>query len=217
LSREEEIEVSGQSISNFKTQLKELIYSLFSIAPSRNSISRLIMLLPLDEKIANQMYPELADRHMMEYLRLAIGLKRFDSNIEMGWDTLAVYIRDFIGNLFEVLKRTEVRAALTALLGDSVPNLEEEWITFRIKSVINDRQVGKSAKDVIKTLLEVEPYEYRSFEELISTTSIEESELRKALSLMEAFKLIDRKDGSKYRLKPEIKKYEELVKELVEG
>ena len=90
--------MSGQSISNFKTQLKELIYSLFSIAPSRNSISRLIMLLPLDEKIANQMYPELADRHMMEYLRLAIGLKRFDSNIEMGWDTLAVYIRDFIGN-----------------------------------------------------------------------------------------------------------------------
>ena len=217
MSREEEIEVSGQSISNFKTQLKELIYSLFSIAPSRNSISRLIMLLPLDEKIANQMYPELADRHMMEYLRLAIGLKRFDSNIEMGWDTLAVYIRDFIGNLFEVLKRTEVRAALTALLGDSVPNLEEEWITFRIKSVINDRQVGKSAKNVIKTLLEVKSYEYRSFEELMSITSIEENELRKTLSLMEAFKLIDKKDGSKYRLKPEIKKYEELVKELVEG
>jgi len=204
----------NEGAANLREQLRNLIEALLSLVPSRNLISQLIMLLPQDEDTLRSMYPELADRNFRDFLKVGVGLSYYDGRVEYSGSSLSGVLRHFISQVFDVLNRPDVRAALSALTGITVPNVGEEWVRTRLETV--SEEVGEDVvRRTLKALIAA-GYDYKSFEELRNATSLDEETLRKALLMMETYKLIEKPSNEdKYRLTSDARSYMEFISEFV--
>ena len=204
----------NEGTTNLREQLRNLIEALLSLVPSRNLISQLIMLLPQDEDTLRSMYPELADRNFRDFLKVGVGLSYYDGRVEYSGSSLSGVLRHFISQVFDVLNRPDVRAALSALTGITVPNVGEEWVRTRLETV--SEEVGEDVvRRTLKALIAA-GYDYKSFEELRNATSLDEETLRKALLMMETYKLIEKPSNEdKYRLTSDARSYMEFISEFV--
>jgi len=185
---------------NVKEHLNNLIEAVIALSPSRNYITQLFTVSPMDYPTLYDAHPEiLKDEEMRKVLVQVFNLS-MGANIEirggLGYDLV-----NFINSIFSKLENEEIRNALNEFLKnvrrEPVPNLHREWIELRLKGVAMEPTYGRDSLRILKLLAETkEPYEYRcDLEELLSKTGIDEARMRRIVDLLMAkFRLIEKDD-----------------------
>jgi len=172
--------------------LKTLIKAIYALLPSRNLISQLIMLLPLSEDAIQELFPEITeDVEYWETLGIALGLQkdyRGEITISYYYNTIAYALREFINRIFEILRDEKTRAAISALLGELVPNAEREWLEVRIKAALKEPSIGAAAKKILMLLTESPSI---SIKEIPNKLNISEQELKHCIYVLRNLKLIE--------------------------
>jgi len=174
--------------------LKTLIKAIYALLPSRNLVSQLIMLLPLSEDAIQELYPEITeDVEYWETLSIALGLQKdYKGEIATSYyNTIAYALREFINRIFEILRDEKTRAAISALLGELVPNAEREWLEVRIKAALKEPSIGTVAKKILMLLTESPSI---TIKEIPSKLNIGEQELKHCIYVLRNLKLIEVSD-----------------------
>ncbi|ADI31257.1 hypothetical protein [Staphylothermus hellenicus] len=199
--------------ASIKEEFKKLIKAIYTLLPSRNKVSQLIMLLPLKEEVIQDLYPELfEDIEYWEMFNSALGLYR-SSEGKIHASGLADALKDFINRIFQILRDEKYRAAISALLGEISPNPEREWLEVRIKAVLKDPSIGSAAKKVLMLLVETRS---ASTKELPSKLNIDEQELQHTIYALKNLKLVEI-NGETISLPYDIReRYTLYVKKLLE-
>lgn len=174
--------------ASIKEEFKKIIKAIYTLLPSRNTISQLIMLLPLKEEVIQDLYPELVkDIEYWEMFSVALGLYR-DYKGEISTSYLSNALKDFINRMFHILRDEKNRAAISSLLGELVPNAEREWLEVRLKAILKDPSIGSVTKKVLMLLVESHS---ASIRELPDKLNISEQELQRTIYVLKNLKLIE--------------------------
>jgi len=154
-------------------------------------------------------------------LKAALGLdKRGYCNKPTRYNSkysgLADALKSSINKLLEVLRDEKVRAVISSLFGDLVPNAEREWLDLRLHAMLEDPELGEITKKILMVLLENECINTR---EISSMLNIDESKLKQCIQVMQDFKLIEINYNDSISIPYSIKSHyaEYIRKKLVRG
>ncbi len=196
-------------------EFKQLINSLLSLTPSRSRITQLLMLLPLSESEARELFPDIVEHdEMWELLRIVLGIEARDDKLVLSRNSLGSYIREFIENSFSILRDPSIRGNISAIVGSMISNPEREWIELRLKSVVSDEELGNVVKKILALLADVD---YLDIAEIEGKVQANKSQIRRALYVLSILKIIDLTNG-KAGIYPNIRRnYLQLIKDLTKS
>jgi len=178
----------------FEEDFKTLIKALYAIAPSRNIVSQLIMLLPLTEDDIKMLFPGIIDDpDYWEIAKTALGLKKitqYGTNkeiIECDYSSLAKAISSFFEYAFKALQNTSTRSAISTIYGKIISNLEREWIEARLKALLNNTDLSDIAKQILLLLVD----KNEIYIDDIKNYGIDPNEAKYCIEILKKLKLID--------------------------
>jgi len=177
-----------------KEEVRRFVNAIIELSPSRNTISRLIMLLPAGEDEVEEVMPEVfEDFDYWGVLKSALGIERlYDGRLTCSGGGLSYIVRDFIASVFKVFRSEAARSALSALVGEILPNIEREWIEARVNMLLSDRRLGEAAKAALLALCERDSV---STEDLLKITGAGEDVVVRLVDRLVKLGLAEASDG----------------------
>ena len=200
-----------------KEEKKNLIKALEALLPSRNLISQLVMLLPLEHHRVKDMYPELVeDPDYWGILCTALGLNQIEQKGEIIYQpfygSLSSKLRTIIDSLFELVRDDTKRALLSSAIGCAVKNYEREWLDSRLETLLGEESISKPVRQILKVLCEKD---LASLEEMKEKTELSEAEIERGVYILKEFKLIEETYDKKLKLASSIAHYKHHIAEVI--
>ena len=200
-----------------RKELENLVEAFEALLPSRNLVSQLIMLLPLEYDRIMDMYPELTEDH--DYWNMLCNTLGLSSREEGGRiiysvskDSLAMQILLTINFLFNFTRNDTSRALLSTLIGRIVPNYERIWLDARLKALLNEEKISGPIRKILKVLLESEAISPKDLKE---KTGLKDAEIERAVYILKEFKIVEEIYDSRLRLKPCVSRYKQYVLKVI--
>lgn len=201
---------------SIKEDIRNLLKGVELIMPSRNLVSQIIMLLPMEEYKVLDFYPQLAkDESIRENLKSALGITVTSSKgiktCDVSYGGLGFIIKSFIEGFFNLLHNEEVKRSLEALYGKSIENFEREWLEVRIKPFIEKEALSRIALPYIKFLLNTGNATEKT---IAQKTGLDINNVRIMTYYLESLKLIEKLDDH-IILSMIARKYENFLYDII--
>ncbi|HDI74700.1 MAG TPA: hypothetical protein ENF55_01950 [Thermoprotei archaeon] len=200
-----------------REEMENLVEALEVLLPSRNLISQLVMLLPLEHHRVRDMYPELVeDPDYWSLLCNALGLSRIERKGEVVYEpsygSFSSKLRTIIDSLFELIRDNTKRALLSSAVGRIVLNYEREWLDSRLEALLREENISKPVKKILRVLCEEDS---ALPEEIKKKTELSDAELERALYVLKEFKLIEKTYDRKLKLESRVAYYKHRIIEVI--
>jgi len=182
---------------SIREDVRNLLEGIELIMPSRNIITQIIMLLPMEEHKILELFPQLTkDEPVLENLKKALGISIVTSNGIKTWyvsyGSLGYMLKNLIEGFFELLHNKETKNSLETLYGKKIEDYEREWLEARIKPFIDKKAISKIALPYLKLLLNTG----NVTEELIAQkTGLDYHDVKILTYYLESLKLIEKHNG----------------------
>ncbi len=195
------------------SETRKLMESVLGLLPSSSRLTQLLLLLPMGEDEARDLFPEfLEDVELWESLRVTLGIDvDADGVLRLRENGLGYALRRFIEDIFALLRDPLLRTALYALVGFSFENPEFAWVRIRAERVLSDPTLGRYARVILLYLLSNEK---ARVDELFEATRIDREALENTLYLLQRYKLI-RIEGDVAELEEDVKLHARLLAPLL--
>lgn len=206
----------------FETELENLVNAFYAIMPTANRISQFIALAEeQDFKTMQGAYPDLlSDKKIRDKFFRIFGYEVRDGKIKTTYsrgfgDVVRSATNSFINNFRE----EEIRNRVIAAMLKEIPNPELEWLTFRLQALKEADATAIAILKIWKAVAketgnyDLEPKEI--LETLKEHVELNEEQLKDALNLIMQYKLITKASGGKYTFSDELKRYEDVLDDIV--
>ncbi len=205
--------MSGRECPLGSSEARKLMEAVLGILPSSSRLTQLLLLLPMGEDEARDVFPEfLEDVELWESLRVTLGIDvGADGVLRLRENSLGYAIRRFIEDIFELLRDPLLRTALYALVGFSFENPEFAWVRIRAERVLSDTTLGRYARVILLYLLSNEK---ARIDELLEATRIDREAVENTIYLLQRYKLV-KVEGEVVRLEEDVKHHARLLAPLL--
>lgn len=149
-----ETEYSAVSEGEFKEHLSHLFEAMVALAPTRNYVSQMIMLLPEERRQMRHAYPDLFERmETQEFLTDTFGLRISEEEVQTRNREPAGELESIIDGIMEFFDDEERRRRFEEYLGQEIPNPRREWLDHTIKMAVSEPEYGDDIATVFDVML----------------------------------------------------------------
>ncbi len=138
-------------------ELKNFVVALLAMLPSRNYVAQIIRLLyetgGIDRTTFQQMYRGIIDLDTELFLR-ALGVRMEKEYVKLKYMSTGWMLAELYDEFFKLFEKEDFRKRLMDVTGMDIPDLLEEWLFIRIDTILKDPAHGRSARIVLRRLLD---------------------------------------------------------------
>lgn len=156
--------------------LKNFVVALLALLPSRNYVAQILRLLyetgGVDKTTYHQMYRGVVDLDTELFLR-ELGVRVEKEHVKLKYMSPGWMIAELYDEIFRLFEKEDFRKRMMDVSGLEIPDLYEEWLFVRIDTILRDPAHGRSARVVLRKLLDKDTV---TIKELVDTGEVTQGE-----------------------------------------